>query len=378
LYYSQFTKTLFMKIGYFYTPYYPVTASCSVHGYCLMQALKNRGHQMLSCLGDGNPDCINFDRTKAGAIKLALAADVLYIRASALSPMRNATLLKLIRPSSLPVVWEVNAPVEELESTLPPGKERKRLLTTEKIKLKLLANFVDAGIGVSDFLENYIRHELGIKKAFAIPNGSVPSAFEPHNLKKTCLEHFAGKFKACWAGDARISWQALDLIIETARSMEKTDPDILFIIITGESSWAFPVLTNLLVLRQVTFIDLPHYLAAADACLCLYKNHAMGFYNSPLKLFDYMAAGKAIIASPLGQLGKIIRHEVNGLLTDDTVQTTAQYLRLLKSSPALRRQLGENARHEALDYYNWDRVALETESVLIDAIKTKGQRHFFR
>ena len=367
-----------MDIGFFYTPYYPVTASCSVHGYCLMQALKKRGHRILSCLGDGNPDCMNFNRTRSGAIKLALAADVLYIRASALSPMRNATLLKLLRPSSLPVVWEVNAPVEELQSTLPPGKERERLLTTEKIKLKLLANLVDAGIGVSDSLKDYIRQELGIKKAFAIPNGSVPSAFEPHNIKKTCLEHFAGKFKVCWAGDARISWQAIDLIIETAQHMEKTDPEILFIIITGESSLAFPVLTNLMVLRQVPFTDIPHYLAATDACLCLYRNHAMGFYNSPLKLFDYMAAGKPIIASPLGQLGKILRHEVNGLLTDDTVQTTADYLRLLKNNPALRRQLGENARQDALDYYNWDRVALETESVLIDAIKTKCQRHFFR
>ncbi|MCX5901530.1 MAG: glycosyltransferase [Proteobacteria bacterium] len=365
-----------MNIGYFYTPYYPVTASCSVHGYCLMQALKKRGHQILSCLGDGNPDCMNFNRTKTGAVRLALAADVLYIRASALSNMRNATLLRLIRPFSLPVVWEVNAPVEELQSTLPPGKERERLLTTEKIKLKLLANLVDAGIGVSDSLKNYIRQELGIKKAYTIPNGSVPSAFEPHNIKKTCLEHFAGKFKVCWAGDARNSWQALDLIIEIAQRMEKTDPDILFVIITGESAWTFPVLTNLLVLRQVPFTDLPHYLAAADACLCLYRDHAMGFYNSPLKFFDYMAAGKPIIASPLGQLAKIIRHEENGMLTDNTVEATTRCIRTLKNDPALCKRLGANALQNALDYYNWDRVALETESVLIDTIKTKGHRCF--
>lgn len=365
-----------MNIGYFYTPYYPVTASCSVHGYCLMQALKKRGHRILSCLGDGNPDCINFNRTKAGAIKLALAADVLYIRASALSPMRNATLLKLIRPSSLPVVWEVNAPVEELTATLPADTRVDRIIKKEKRKLKWLAKLVDAGIGVSEILKQYMSEQLGINKVYSIPNGSLPETFLPHSIKKTVLEHVSEKFKILWVGNAKIVWQGLDLIIETAKNLEKSDPDMLFVIITGESAHRFPVLKNLLVLQQVPFTDLQHYLAAADVCLCPYKNQAMGFYGSSLKCFDYMAAGKPIITTALGQLERIISHGINGIFTDNTVEALATNLRMLKANPELRGKLGANARKSALDYYNWDRVALETESVLIDAIKTKGHHHF--
>jgi hypothetical protein len=44
-----------MKIGFFYVPYYPLTMGRSVHGYHLVRALKKRGHEILSCLGDGDP-----------------------------------------------------------------------------------------------------------------------------------------------------------------------------------------------------------------------------------------------------------------------------------------------------------------------------------
>ena len=89
-----------------------------------------------------------------------------------------------------------------------------------------------------------------------------------------------------------------------------------------------------------------------------------------------MAAGKPIITTALGQLERIISHGINGIFTDNTVEALATNLRMLKANPELRGKLGANARKSALDYYNWDRVALETESVLIDAIKTKGHHHF--
>jgi glycosyltransferase involved in cell wall biosynthesis len=153
---------------------------------------------------------------------------------------------------------------------------------------------------------------------------------------------------------------------------------MLFIIITGESDRHFPVLKNLLVLQQVPFTDIPHYLAAADVCLCPYCKKTEQFYNSPLKCFDYMAAGKPIITTALGQLENIIQHGTNGIFIDNTVAALASGLSMLKADPGLREKLGAKARQSALDYYNWDRVALETEEVLLEAIHTKRRRRFFQ
>jgi len=364
-----------LKIGFFYVPYYPLSTGRSVHGFKLVQALKKRGHQVLSCLGDGNPDCIQYERTKWGAIKLARDADVLYIRVAGMplySFLEKSTLLKLVRPYSLPVVWEVNAPVEELKASFPEGAERDALIRSENRKRRLLARLVDAGIGVSEVLRKYVRDFLGIKKAFSIPNGSDPSLFASENLQETALIHLKDKFKVCWAGNAENPWQGIDIILETAKRMQHIDPRIIFIVITGNSCWKFPVLKNLLVLRQIPYVDLPHYLAAADVCLCLYNGYdwsEWGFYNSPLKLFDYLAAGKPVIASNRGQIPTVIKSGVNGIVVDGTVEMIIDSIMELKANREKRAFLGNNARNDVINFYNWDRVAEQTEDILKDVCK---------
>ena len=361
-----------MKIGFFYVPYYPLTMGRSVHGYNLVRALKKRGHTILSCLGDGDPECIQYERSKSGAVKMARAADVLYIRIAGRpvhSYLERATLLKLIRPFSLPVVWEVNAPVEELRATFPDGPERERLIKRENSKRKLLARFVDAGIGVSDVLKHYISDVLKIKKSYAIPNGSDPSLFDSGRAVETVLNRFQDTCKVFWMGNAGTSWQGIELMLEVARKMEKRDRHILFILVTGESLVPLPVLSNVLVLRQLSYNDLPHYLAAADVCLCLYKPYdwlSYGFYGSALKLFDFMAAGKPVIASRMGQIADVIRDGTNGLLVDNDSELIIEKIRELKMNPEKMALLGSNARGDVVSYYNWDRVAEQTERVLMD------------
>ena len=364
-----------LKIGFFYVPYYPLSTGRSVHGFKLMEALKKRGHQILSCLGDGNPDCINFERTKWGAIRLAKESDVLYIRIAGRpvhSFLEKSTLLKLIRPFSLPVVWEVNAPVEELKASFPAGAKRDALILSENRKRKILAKLVNAGIGVSEVLKDYIQEFLGIKRAYYIPNGSDPHLFEPENLKETALTHLKDKFKVCWMGNAENPWQGIELVLEIANRMQHIDPNIIFIILTGDSLWKFPVLKNLFVLKKVPYSDFPHYLASTDICLCLYREYdwiEYGVYGSSLKLFDYMAAAKPVIASNRGQTSTIIKDEVNGLLVGDNVETIVEKILELKRDREKGKGLGINARKDVISFYNWDRVAEQTEAVLMDVCK---------
>ncbi len=366
-----------MKIGFFYVPYYPLTMGRSVHGYNLVRALKKRGHIILSCLGDGDPECTHYERSKSGALNVARQADVLYIRIAGRpvhSYLERATLLKLLRPFSLPVVWEVNAPVEELQGSYPPGRERDAMIKREHSKRKALAHLVDAGIGVSEVLKRYISNDLNIKKSYSIPNGSDPVLFDPARAAETVLERFPETFKVFWMGNAATSWQGIEVMLEVAEKMEKRDRNVLFILVTGESLVTLPVRSNVLLLRQLSYTDLPHYLAAADACLCLYKPYdwiSYGFYGSSLKLFDYMAAGKPVLASRMGQIADIIRDGDNGLLVDNDGERIAEKIIELKDNPAQRTLLGSNARNDVISYYNWDRVAEETERVLQDAC----QRH---
>jgi glycosyltransferase involved in cell wall biosynthesis len=79
------------------------------------------------------------------------------------------------------------------------------------------------------------------------------------------------------------------------------------------------------------------------------------FFGSPTKLFEYMALGRPIVASRLGQIGEILDDGVTARLVtpgdvDDLVQGILSVLRL----PDRGRRLGEAARREAVSNHTWD------------------------
>jgi glycosyltransferase involved in cell wall biosynthesis len=101
--------------------------------------------------------------------------------------------------------------------------------------------------------------------------------------------------------------------------------------------------------------DVPMYLAAADA-LVLPSTYELPYaaYTSPLKLFEYMASGRPIVASDLPVLSEVLRHEENALLvkTGDAAALASAVTRVL-SDPDLARRLQENARADVARY-SWE------------------------
>ena len=107
--------------------------------------------------------------------------------------------------------------------------------------------------------------------------------------------------------------------------------------------------------------------ALLDACDILVSPHiplAAGaeFFGSPTKLFEYMAMGKGIVASRLGQIGEVLTHEETALLVEpgDVVQLSAAITRL-SGSRALREALGTAARQSACERHTWKR---NTENII--------------
>lgn len=80
----------------------------------------------------------------------------------------------------------------------------------------------------------------------------------------------------------------------------------------------------------------------------------IGAWTSPLKLFEYMAYGRAILASDLTVLREVLIHEGNCLLCPaDDPAGWEQALRRLDSDPALCTELGQRAQTDFLAKYTW-------------------------
>jgi glycosyltransferase involved in cell wall biosynthesis len=102
--------------------------------------------------------------------------------------------------------------------------------------------------------------------------------------------------------------------------------------------------------------DAMRLLAAADVCVSPHVQNPDGsrFFGSPTKLFEYMALGKAIVASDLEQLGEVVDHGRNGLLhaAGDAAAAADAVSRLIRDGE-LRSRLGEAALHDALHRFSW-------------------------
>ena len=78
-------------------------------------------------------------------------------------------------------------------------------------------------------------------------------------------------------------------------------------------------------------------------------------YTSPLKLFEYMAAGRAIVASDLASWADVLAHEETALLLPPgDSEAWSKAIMRLRDDAALRERLGTAAREKALAHYTWD------------------------
>ena len=106
--------------------------------------------------------------------------------------------------------------------------------------------------------------------------------------------------------------------------------------------------------------ELPKYQAACDVLLMPYQSQVsassggdIGRYLSPMKLFEYLACGRAICSSNLPVLQEILSQEIALLLPPDNIQAWVAAIKKLDDNPDLRKDLGNNAR-AAAQKYSWE------------------------
>ena len=100
----------------------------------------------------------------------------------------------------------------------------------------------------------------------------------------------------------------------------------------------------------------PEHLAACDILVSPHVGNADGtpFFGSPTKLFEYMAMGKGIVASNLGQIGEVLGHgRTAWLVPPGDVEALAAGVRTLIDDPTRRSDLGAEARREVVARYTW-------------------------
>ncbi len=91
-------------------------------------------------------------------------------------------------------------------------------------------------------------------------------------------------------------------------------------------------------------------------------------YTSPLKLFEYLAAGKPIVASDLQSTREVLEHESNAILvTPSDADALADGINRVLTDLPLATRIAENA-FRAADHFSWEQRAERVER-LLDAVQ---------
>jgi glycosyltransferase involved in cell wall biosynthesis len=175
--------------------------------------------------------------------------------------------------------------------------------------------------------------------------------------------------------------------IDMLAALAATMPEIDFHIIGGSDKdirqWQHAVqCDNLIFHGFVSPGDVSRYSKQFDVTLAPYQRqvsvHGGGGntvnFMSPLKIFEYMALGKAIVCSDLPVLREVLTDQVNALLVppEDVAAWTAAIYRL-QSDKSLRKQLGDAARHDFLTHYSWQMRARKVLAGLPAVVGAGGE-----
>jgi len=201
-----------------------------------------------------------------------------------------------------------------------------------------------------------------------LPNGVHIHRYEelpPQEDLRRTLQLPGSKAIACFSGSL-YPGRGIENIIYCAERFK----DIYFLIIGGSPDEvrhyrgmaAKSDSKNMHFTGHVPSTNVPHYLKAADLLLMPNTSKSSGHsivYASPMKVFDYLAAGKPIIASDFPVLREIFTHEQNAFLVPaDSEQELARGLQWVLDNPAKAGKMAEQACCDAAGY-SWKKRAAE-------------------
>lgn len=322
------------------------------------------GNRLIGRATRNNPDAVRtlhnlrFLRTAAKAAR-ELDPDFIYERYS----LWGMAGLRLARNRSIPLVLEVNAPLAFEQQRFRAGLTCPPLARWVERRIWRKA---DLSIVVSESLRGLLQNAGARPECIhVLPNAANPRLFHMDLDGKPLREHlnFNGRFVIGFVGMFR-PWHGVDLLISALEDLHQADPSVhLLLVGDGPLRQQFEAEVRKKGLQEaVTFAgglahqEVPQYLAAMDVAVAPYPA-LDDFYYSPIKLYEYMAAGRAVVASRVGQVAETILDGVNGLLFNPGDRTgLINCLRRLQKDTALRNELGRRASAACSDH-TWDRNA---------------------
>ncbi|MCI0730663.1 MAG: glycosyltransferase family 4 protein [Chloroflexi bacterium] len=280
------------------------------------------------------------------------------------------------RKLGIPFVLEVNADLlEQRKFKGIPERGLRRLFA--EWATRMCFNAAAKIICISASLKDHLSSKWSVEesKLTVLPCAADVEAFGPNHNAELVRRGLGLTTEpvVIWVGGF-YPWHDLDLLLESFIQVLQRHPNAKLVLV-GEGQTrpavAQKVLQNglghaVIMTGAVAHTRVPEMLSMAEVAVVPSAPipASRGGTGTPLKLFEYMAAGKAIVATALNQASDVIRDGQNGLLVEvGDVNGFAEGMLRLLNDPVERGRLGQNARRRAVEQYSWEEYTRRLEEV---------------
>ena len=297
------------------------------------------------------------DTELRAAVAAAGPFDAVYERYSLWSTAGTAHA----REHGIPAVLEVNAP-------LPLEQARHRgLVHVEEAHAVVRQAAADASavVCVSAPVADWVRGELDA--AGTAPADRPAVVVEANGVDVTRITPAAAAadrpFTVGFVGTLK-PWHGTETLLEAHALLRRSVPDARLLLVgDGPQAEALRAQAAALGITDavemtgaVAPVDVPAHLHRMDVATAPYPAAGEGYF-SPLKVYEYMAAGLPVVASAVGQLPDVVDHSSTGFLVPGSDPTAlAGMLCVLASDRWLRERVGAAAREHVTSGHTWRHV----------------------
>jgi glycosyltransferase involved in cell wall biosynthesis len=289
--------------------------------------------------------------------------------------------LALAARYSVPLVLEYNGPLVWMASNW--GHAIRRAALADRIELANLRGAALVVAGSAQLRDELVGRGVEPAKVLVDPTGVDTDVYSPDvdggpvrrelGLTGKTVIGFMGTFR---------KWHGTEVLAEAFGRLIARAPDLrdeVRLLMVGDAATMpeigailerhgvrdLAVLTGL-----VPQVEGPAYLAACDVLASPHVPNPDGtpFFGSPMKLFEYMAMGRGIVASDLEQIGEVLEDGRTAVLVPPAdAEALAAGLERLVRDPELRARLGAAARREAVEHHTWR----EHTRRILDALRAR-------
>lgn len=265
----------------------------------------------------------------------------------------------LAKKLNIPFVIYVHAPVV-WESSKWGVKRYVWGRFLEKLEAKSLRNADLIGVVSEEVKTKIVSMGISSEKVIVSPMAVNPDLFLRKDIAKSLEYSIKDKFVFGWIGSFR-SFHGLDHLIKAFQVISKNHEEATLLLVgDGIDREKIEKLVedlklerNVIFAGRQAFTDIPKYISAFDVAIVSAKN-SEGFHYSPLKLREYLAAGKAVLAPNAGDISRTFQDGTHlKLFEAGNIENLIEGMEFLFSDPDVRMKLAKNGQNFAFKTSTW-------------------------